>query len=75
MGLYPSDTTENASNGKDRNALEFGFNPQSELWNSRLAIVGFVAYLTLESQRLRRNVRITPLHTLLFPLIMLMSFS
>lgn len=24
MGLYPSDTTQNASNGKDRNALELG---------------------------------------------------
>ncbi|MEH1971248.1 MULTISPECIES: high light inducible protein [unclassified Nostoc] len=45
MTLYPSDVTENAYNGKDRNALELGFTPQSELWNGRLAIVGLVAYL------------------------------
>lgn len=45
MGLYQSDATENAYNGKNRNALELGFTPGSELWNGRLAIVGFVAYL------------------------------
>ena len=45
MGLYPSDATENAYNGKNRNALELGFTPGSELWNGRLAMVGFVAYL------------------------------
>jgi Chlorophyll A-B binding protein len=32
-------------NGKDRNAFLFGFNPQAELWNGRLAMVGFLAYL------------------------------
>lgn len=35
----------NAYNGKDRNAFLFGFNPQAELWNGRLAMIGFVAYL------------------------------
>ncbi|MEI1378043.1 chlorophyll a/b-binding protein [Nostoc sp. UHCC 0926] len=45
MGLYPSDATENAYNAKNRNALELGFTPGSELWNGRLAMVGFVAYL------------------------------
>ncbi|MEH1938556.1 MAG: high light inducible protein [Nostoc sp.] len=45
MGLYPSDSIENTYNGKVRNALEFGFTPQSELWNSRLAMVGFLPYL------------------------------
>ncbi|MEH2452531.1 chlorophyll a/b-binding protein [Nostoc sp.] len=45
MGLYPSDATENVYNGKNRNALELGFTPGSELWNGRLAMVGFVAYL------------------------------
>lgn len=34
-----------AYNGKDRNAFLFGFTPQSELWNGRLAMIGFVAYL------------------------------
>jgi hypothetical protein len=32
-------------NGVDRNAFLFGFNPQAELWNGRLAMIGFVAYL------------------------------
>ncbi len=32
-------------NGVDRNAFMFGWNPQAELWNGRLAMVGFLAYL------------------------------
>lgn len=32
-------------NGIDRNAFLFGFKPQAELWNGRLAMIGFVAYL------------------------------
>ena len=35
----------NAYNGKDRNAFLFGFNPQAELSNGRLAMIGFLAYL------------------------------
>ncbi len=34
-----------AYNGADRNAFLFGWNPQAELWNGRLAMIGFVAYL------------------------------
>jgi hypothetical protein len=34
-----------AYNGDDRNAWIFGWNPQQELWNGRLAMLGFVAYL------------------------------
>lgn len=34
-----------AYNGKDRNAFLFGYNPQAELWNGRLAMIGFLAYL------------------------------
>jgi hypothetical protein len=34
-----------AYNGLDRNAWIFGWNPQQELWNGRLAMIGFVAYL------------------------------
>ncbi|TBR60975.1 high light inducible protein [Mastigocladus laminosus UU774] len=45
MGLYPSDATEKAYNGSDRNAVKFGFTPQSELWQGRLAMIGFIAYL------------------------------
>jgi hypothetical protein len=38
-------TVANAYNGKDRNAFLFGWNPQAELWNGRLAAIGFLAYL------------------------------
>lgn len=34
-----------AFNQIDRNAFVFGWNPQAELWNGRLAMIGFVAYL------------------------------
>ncbi|HEY9761513.1 MAG TPA: chlorophyll a/b-binding protein [Trichocoleus sp.] len=37
--------TAKAYNGYDRNAWIFGWNPQQELWNGRLAMIGFVAYL------------------------------
>ena len=40
----PASTT-NEYNGADRNAFLFGFKPQAELWNGRLAMIGFVAYL------------------------------
>ncbi|MBD2594664.1 high light inducible protein [Nostoc spongiaeforme FACHB-130] len=45
MELYPSDKTETAYNGKDRNAAELGFTPQAELYNGRFAMIGFLAYL------------------------------
>ena len=38
-------TVTPAYNGADRNAWIFGWNPQQELWNGRLAMLGFVAYL------------------------------
>lgn len=38
-------TVTKAYNGYDRNAWIFGWNPQQELWNGRLAMIGFVAYL------------------------------
>ena len=31
--------------GEDRNDLKFGFTPQAENWNGRLAMLGFVAYI------------------------------
>ncbi|UBF30594.1 high light inducible protein (plasmid) [Kovacikia minuta CCNUW1] len=34
-----------AYNGVDRNAFLFGLTPQSELWNGRFAMIGFLAYL------------------------------
>jgi hypothetical protein len=38
-------TAAKAYNGVDRNAFLFGFTPQAELWNGRLAAIGFLAYL------------------------------
>lgn len=29
----------------DRNAWRYGFTPQAEIWNGRLAMIGFTAYL------------------------------
>lgn len=49
MGLYPSGITENAYNVKDCNALELGFTPEFELWNGRLAMVGFLAYFGIST--------------------------
>lgn len=48
----------NVYNGKDRNAFLFGFNPQAELWNGRLAMIGFLAYLLwdLAGHSVLRNV-------------------
>jgi hypothetical protein len=40
-----SPSNSKAYNGIDRNAFIFGFNPQAELWNGRLAMIGFLAYL------------------------------
>jgi hypothetical protein len=45
MERYPSDATETAYNGKDRNAGDLGITPQAELWNGRFAMIGFLAYL------------------------------
>ena len=47
MQTRPTDlpTVTNAYNGKDRNAFLFGLTPQAELWNGRLAMIGFLAYL------------------------------
>ncbi|MEH2294423.1 high light inducible protein [Nostoc sp.] len=76
MGLYPNDTTENAYNGKARNALELGFTPGSKLWNGSLAIVGFVAYLIWHLNRysvMRELLHFIPYPTL--PANLLPSFS
>lgn len=31
--------------GESRNDAKFGFTPQAENWNGRLAMIGFAAYL------------------------------
>jgi Chlorophyll A-B binding protein len=45
MKTHPIELETNAYNGVDRNAFFFGWTPQAELWNGRLAMVGFTAYL------------------------------
>lgn len=32
----------------DRNAWKFGFTPQAELWNGRLAMIGFLSAVLIE---------------------------
>ena len=34
--------------GEDRNDVKFGFTPQSENWNGRFAMIGFLAVLLVE---------------------------
>jgi len=33
---------------EDRNAWRWGFTPQAEIWNGRLAMIGFVAATLIE---------------------------
>jgi Chlorophyll A-B binding protein len=43
-----SSTRGIASNNKDRNNWQWGFTPQAELWNGRIAMLGFMAALLTE---------------------------
>jgi hypothetical protein len=36
------------TNPEDRNAWKGGFTPQAEIWNGRLAMLGFVIALAIE---------------------------
>jgi hypothetical protein len=42
------DTAKVTAPAESRNAWKFGFTPQAELWNGRLAMIGFVAALATE---------------------------
>ena len=33
---------------EDRNAWRYGFTPQAEIWNGRLAMIGFLAAAAIE---------------------------
>jgi len=33
---------------EDRNAWRWGFTPQAEIWNGRLAMIGFLAAVLIE---------------------------
>ena len=39
---------KSAAATKSRNAIVFGFSPQAELWNGRMAMIGFVSIVILE---------------------------
>ena len=41
-------TTVPTATVEDRNAWRWGFTPQAEIWNGRLAMVGFVSALVTE---------------------------
>jgi hypothetical protein len=41
-------TTSSKSTTPNRNAWRWGFTPQSEIWNGRFAMLGFVAALLTE---------------------------
>lgn len=43
------DTTKvDAGTERDRNAWLWGFTPQAEIWNGRLAMIGFLAVALIE---------------------------
>ncbi len=41
-------STKVASSSGDRNVWLWGFTPQAEIWNGRLAMIGFVSVLLIE---------------------------
>lgn len=41
-------STPPITNPAERNAWKIGFTPQAEIWNGRLAMIGFVAALLTE---------------------------
>ncbi|MBD1852622.1 high light inducible protein [Leptolyngbya sp. FACHB-711] len=43
-----SSTKITSSNSNDRNGWVSGFTPQTESWNGRLAMLGFVSVLLIE---------------------------
>ncbi|ABA21034.1 CAB/ELIP/HLIP superfamily of protein [Trichormus variabilis ATCC 29413] len=44
-----TDTTKiSASVVEDRNSWRWGFTPQAEIWNGRLAMIGFLAAILIE---------------------------
>ncbi len=44
-----TDTTKiNTTFVEDRNAWRWGFTPQAEIWNGRLAMIGFLAAALIE---------------------------
>ena len=44
----PNTPTPPITNPEERNAWKSGFTPQAEIWNGRLAMIGFIAALLTE---------------------------
>jgi len=44
----PKTVTPPITNIEDRNAWKGGFTPQAEIWNGRLAMLGFASALLIE---------------------------
>ncbi|MBE9125412.1 MULTISPECIES: chlorophyll a/b-binding protein [unclassified Coleofasciculus] len=44
----PITNPETITNPQERNAWIFGFNPQAEIWNGRLAMLGFLVAILIE---------------------------
>jgi Chlorophyll A-B binding protein len=47
LGILAMQTTSTPKT-EDRNAWVFGFTPQAEIWNGRLAMIGFIAAIVTE---------------------------
>jgi Chlorophyll A-B binding protein len=47
LGVLAMQTTSTPKT-EDRNAWVFGFTPQAEIWNGRLAMIGFIAAIVTE---------------------------
>lgn len=44
----PITNPETITNPQERNAWIFGFSPQAEIWNGRLAMLGFLVAILIE---------------------------
>jgi hypothetical protein len=46
--MSPTPNTTSTTTISDRNAWRWGFTPQAEIWNGRLAMIGFVSAVLIE---------------------------
>lgn len=48
MAMNTNNSDTSSSPNRDRNAWRWGFTPQAEIWNGRLAMIGFSSALLIE---------------------------